>query len=261
MHRLRRLREAVIVSLRRILPIRLKRWLVELSVSEEVAGNLYYHVGLLRKLGYEPDLVVDIGAYRGEWTQNVLRVFPDAHFLMVEPQDDKETTLAGFASAHPNVTYRRALVGKESLEEVPFFQMETGSSIYEEETDVPRTLRRYAMTTLDQLLAPFSANEVFLKLDVQGAELDVLQGAPATLQRCSFVLLEASLLSYNRGAPPFSELIGYLSEMGFALFDVCDQRRKPDGTLFQLDLIFARTASSVRKAVEFMRPSSSKVLT
>jgi hypothetical protein len=130
---------------------------------------------------------------------------------------------------------------------VTFFEMETGSSIYEEQTSHPRQQRTYPMQTLDAAMESLAlAGQVFLKLDVQGAERDVLEGASATLARTEFVLLEASVLQFNADAPLVDELVLSMKDRGFALFDVCDLRRKPNGTLFQLDLLFAKVDSPIR---------------
>jgi len=44
--------------------------------------------GLLEdiELGFVPAVVVDIGAYSGEWTQRILYVFPTSRVIMIEAQ-------------------------------------------------------------------------------------------------------------------------------------------------------------------------------
>ncbi len=245
-------RQSALQFLRKRIPRRVKGWLYKLSIAENQEGSIYFHVNKLRILGYTPDLVVDLGAFRGEWTTHVLPIFPKAKFMMVEPQDDKASLLAEIVRQHPNVSYRKTLVGRAPQERVEFYEMESGSSIYEERTEHPRVLKGYSMTTLDSLLAGNEADkEIFLKMDVQGAELDVLEGASETLKRCNFLLLEASVLNYNEGAPLFAELVRYLDDHGFELFDVCDLRRKKDGVLIQVDLIFCSKTSVLRAQLNF----------
>ena len=87
---------------------------------------------------------------------------------------------------------------------------------------------------------------------MQGAEIDVLEGATATLQKTDFVLLEASLLNYNQGAPLIADLIAWLDKKDFVLFDICDQQRRNNNTtLVQADLLFSKRNSTVRKKVNF----------
>ena len=96
-----------------------------------------------------------------------------------------------------------------------------------------------------------------LKLDVQGAELRVLQGATRCLARAEAVLLELSVAgSYNLGAPSFAEHVAYLDTKGFSLFDVGEQHRMSgasltaEGLLFQLDLLFVRKGGRFTRAAQ-----------
>jgi hypothetical protein len=110
------------------------------------------------------------------------------------------------------------------------------------------------MTTLDAVMAAHApTGEVFLKLDVQGAELDILKGAPRTLERTSTVLLEASIVEYNLGAPRIADVISFMRDRGFVLFDVWDLRRI-GSVLAQVDLLFTRCGSILEgKAAESIR--------
>lgn len=213
---------------------------------------MYFYINNLKLLGYQPTLVIDVGAFRGEWTKNVLPIFPGAKFIMIEPQEDKTALLADLAARESRVHFIKTLVGKSKQERVTFYEMESGSSVYEEQTNHPRDRKEYSMRTLDDAIKAYlPADEIFLKMDVQGAELDVLEGAEETLARCNFVLLEASLLNYNRGAPQLAEVIRYLDEKGFVVFDCCDMRREKNGVLFQVDFIFTRKESVIRQQVDY----------
>jgi FkbM family methyltransferase len=246
------MRTRFVKFLRKVIPKRVKGWMYKLSVSKDVEGSMFFHINNLQRLGYAPSTIIDIGAFRGEWTLNTKAIFPTASIVMIEPQDDKEPILKEIERVHPSITYVKSLVGKEKKEAVTFFEMESGSSIYEEQTTHNRTVKSYPMQTVDSLLIDKAlGEECFIKLDVQGAELDVLKGAIHTLKKCSAVLLEASLLNYNQGAPLFADIVAYMKEIGFVVFDICEMRRKQDHTLFQVDLLFLREGSAVIKKVSF----------
>jgi hypothetical protein len=125
--------------------------------------------------------------------------------------------------------------------------METGSSIYEEKTNFNRELVYLNMQTLDSITKGFKAEEkIFLKLDVQGSELDILEGAKQTLSYVDFILLEASVLNYNNNAPLIGEIFKYMNNIDFVLFDICEQKRSGANLLMQVDLLFSKTDSKIR---------------
>ena len=219
--------------------------------------NMFSHISTLREIGFYPSHVIDVGAYHGMWTKEVFTIFPESCFLMVEPQASKQLELEKVASASSKMSYEIALLGESIKDDVKFYEMETGSSIYEENTAFPRNVNYLKMTTLDNLISKKNAiQSCFLKLDVQGAEIDVLKGARKVLENTEFILLEVSTLNYNEKAPLFADIIKYLESIGFILFDICDERRKENNILFQLDIIFIKKQSEYRKKVDFTNKAS-----
>jgi FkbM family methyltransferase len=196
---------------------------------------------LLQQGGFAPEIVVDIGAHSGEWTKMALPLFPEARFIMIEAQPDKEALIKQACSLDPSrIDYEISLLGAENKEKVDFFLLDLGSSIYIENTSFPRECVSLPMLTLDAVLARHAAlGTSFLKLDVQGAELDVLAGAQRTLKHTDVILLEASLVEFNRGAPRIADVIARLRELDFLLYDICDLKRIGP-VLAQTDMIFVR---------------------
>jgi FkbM family methyltransferase len=74
--------------------------------------------------------------------------------------------------------------------------------------------------TLDNCLAAApQLRPDFLKVDVEGADLDVLRGAGAALESAVFgVRVEVSFLERHEGAPLFGETDAFLRDRGFQLF-------------------------------------------
>jgi hypothetical protein len=87
---------------------------------------------------------------------------------------------------------------------------------------------------------------ILLKLDVQGFELEVLRGAEETMKRAEVILLELSLVRYNRTAPLFDEIVKFMKEHSFLAYDFCDFHRFDDVVL-QLDAFFVKENSPLRK--------------
>jgi FkbM family methyltransferase len=200
---------------------------------------------VLSQLGFHPTFCVDVGAYHGEWTTMFKSVFPQTRVLMVEAQESKEGILDQVSARYgQDVATKIALLGPRDGEAVVFNEMETGSSVFEEQSPYKRTILSKTTRTLDGLLADGRHPPPdFLKLDVQGYELEVLKGATEALKHADALLLEASLVPINSGCPLLGEVVAFVGQAGFRLFDFCSQVRRADGVLWQTDLLFVREGS------------------
>jgi FkbM family methyltransferase len=230
-------------------------WLSKLSNHEAceplfniAANRVAAGLRRLQRASFSPDVIVDVGANRGEWTKMAMSLFPASRFVMVEAQPEMERELSCLTALAPSrISHVITLVGSEHRASVEFFLADTGSSIYSENTAFPRRKITLPMVTLDALLVgPAAEGRCFLKLDVQGAELDVLAGANATLARTEIILTEASLVEYNLGAPRVADVVSRLHQLDFLLFDIWDLRRIGP-VLAQVDLVFVRRGSPVER--------------
>lgn len=245
----------MLISLRRkirsLAPIRLRKYIQKIGnffgadlepTYPSIDGALKY----LRDWGFQPEFVVDIGAYHGEWTKLFKDIYPTTNILMIEGQDEKETILRESCTYHENKVFlEMALLGATDDETVRFIEMETGSSVFEEASPHKRQYVEKKLKTLDSVLKkyPRFTKIDFLKLDVQGYELNVLNGASKALGRTEFVLMETSLIPINQGCPIFSDVILFMTEHDFRLLDFCSQSRIKDGALWQTDLLFVSNSS------------------
>lgn len=211
-------------------------------------------IGNLKRNGFAPRTILDIGAYVGGWTEEVAGIFPDARVWMFEAQQDKKAALEAVAArVGPRVRVCNVLLGAARRDAVTYHLMETGSSVLSENTTMGRSSVSLPMTTLDDVaVGEASQSPIFLKLDVQGYELEVLKGGRSTLARSEVVLMEVSLLQYNEGAPLFRDVVDHMHQQGFVAYDVCGQsRRETDDALYQVDMVFTKPDSNLRAARKF----------
>jgi len=176
---------------------------------------------------------LDIGAHSGRWTQNFLKLYPKAKFLMIEANDEHRGALEKIG---PHII---ALVGKENTES-DFYVCDDkenshGNGIYKENTNVPFTLHKKNMKTLENLI-PGQRFDL-IKMDVQGSELDIIQTSPDLIYNTKYLWLELQPHHYNIGAPSAGKVIGYLNEIGFEMA-MTAELNLAYGSILGMDIIF-----------------------
>lgn len=82
------------------------------------------------------------------------------------------------------------------------------------------------ITTLDAVIGERKVD--FIKLDVEGGELDALRGAPRTLSRRPVVLFEAGMHAERDWQADMSGLHALLSDAGYAISTVTDHLHARD---------------------------------
>jgi FkbM family methyltransferase len=256
-----RLRELLRDGLRRGVPAGIKRAAMHAAFgtmssaarNETVVrwqmASMDWSLRNLFRAGFTPRSIVDIGAGSGSWTEAAEGIFRDASFLMIEARPEQRALLETVCAKDPGrFSFASILLGAEARPEVEFAQMSTGSSVFEERSDVPRQHLRLPMTTLDAILTERALPPPdFLKLDVQGYELEILKGGPSALASAEVVLMEVSLLPINQGGPLLHDSVDFMKSHGFVAFDICSFIRRPqDQLLWQTDMIFVREGSRLR---------------
>jgi FkbM family methyltransferase len=195
-----------------------------------------------KERGLELRCVVDGGAHEGAWTRELKQVYPHAEVLCVEPRAGAQAKLRELASDLDGIHIVQTLLGPEDAQ-VQFNESLDRSSVlpnfagqrFGQTSTVP-------MTTLDAVVRKLNTPwPDLIKLDLQGFELEALRGATECMQHAQALLLELSLYRFQQGAPLAAEMIGFLGERGFRLYDIVGLwGRNLDGALAQGDFVFLR---------------------
>jgi FkbM family methyltransferase len=217
-------------------------------------------LGHLRDNGFSPSTILDIGANAGEWSRVAASIFAASRIVMFDGDPENEAPLHNTVrEIGEHASYILCLLGAEKKDAVTFYRPEagtTGSSVLPEMTSYDKEAIKLKMATLDSLAEsagnPGLGTPLMMKLDVQGFELEILKGGKKALGAAEVVIMEASLLQYNEGAPLFADVVGFMHDAGFAVYDFCGQnRRETDHALFQTDVVFVRRESGLRARRKF----------
>ncbi len=126
--------------------------------------------------------------------------------------------------------------------------------------------------SLDDLAAERGWDRIdYIKLDIEGAELEVLQGAASLLPKVAAIKLESAFFPMRVGQPLVGDILAWAREQGFALLDMTGVQRWRTGPLAahpylrradpaysrgqiaQCDLLFARDETSPVDAETLIR--------
>jgi FkbM family methyltransferase len=202
----------------------------------------------LRARGYAPRLIIDGGANVGHYATQCAAIFPDAHFILIEPQPACRPALEAIAR-DPRFQIIDHALGEESGEldlMVAATGVTTGAHIATAGTpDGPRV--RVRQSRLDALLNDRLnvADRAFLKLDLQGWELHALRGADACLARIEVIQVEVSFF-VQIVEPTIERLIRFLDDHGYSLYDIAAiGARMRDNRAHQADFVFVRRGSAL----------------
>jgi FkbM family methyltransferase len=201
----------------------------------------------LASWGYRPTAIIDVGAYHGDWTRTARRIFGPVPTLMVEAQSALIPSLERIADKEDDTAVAHAVLGARDGDAVEFFEMGTGSSMFPENSNAPRFATQQFTQRLDDVVAQRlgDVKNSFLKIDVQGAELNVLAGGTEVLANCSLVQLEVALLDYNEGAPLMPEVVEWMASRAWLPTEISGFSR-PRDRLVQVDILFAKRGTILR---------------
>jgi FkbM family methyltransferase len=197
---------------------------------------------------FTPGTVIDVGVAWG--TPGLLRAFPDARLLLIEPLAEFDAVLRRLADRRDAVVVHAAAGREAGSIELNVTPALSDASSYASADAVDVRRRVVPVTTVDaEVRRSDLPGPYLLKIDVQGGELEVLAGATKTLEHTELIVLEASLFHLYDGAPDITLVIKYLDAIGFVLYDVFGGDRRPlDGALAQVDLAFARRGGVLRRS-------------
>jgi FkbM family methyltransferase len=207
------------------------------------------------RLGCRPRTVVDVGVADG--TPELYAAFPQAHHVVVEPLREFEPTLQRICREYDAEYVLAAAGAAPGTATLNVGHDRHVSSLLEHQAAFQRTV---PVVTLDEVCSERPGPYV-LKVDVQGAELEVIAGAEQFLRQAELVVLETSLFQFYAGGPDLHGVVDAMKRRGFVVYDIVGARCRPlDGALAQVDLVFAPERGALRAVDAYVSPEQEREL-
>lgn len=210
----------------------------------------------------EVDMVIDIGANEGQFAREIRQAGYTGKIISFEPLSSARRVLIDHASSDPHwLVHEQLALGDQegaitinisgnsySSSILPMLETHANAAIdsaYVDSETVP-------ISKLDSVAAEYlePGCNFFIKIDTQGFELQVLNGARETLPLAKGVLCELSLVPLYEGQALWREVIDRLNEEGFFLWILLPGFTDPrTGQSLQIDGIFLRKDAEERKTL------------
>jgi FkbM family methyltransferase len=199
--------------------------------------------------------VLDIGSNDGGFAKNFLDAGYAHRIVSFEPLPDANARLSQSAKAHPNwIVMPPFALGRQ--EATAAFHV-AGNSSSSSFLNMGKRHREVAPASapveeitvqvkrVDSVMEEFepgSRESLFLKIDTQGSEADVLEGASSILHRVIGLRVELSFVELYEDQPLFDEMYAEIRTLGFELWECTPVLRDPrTGQVLQIDATFFRT--------------------
>lgn len=199
--------------------------------------DLWRDLGLLIS-GSAASVCVDVGANHGEMTEAMLRLGDSVRVHAFEPSSKCQAIFRARFARHLRVTLVESGLGnEEGMREFhryandhlgSFLPLQAGAANpFQGEAEVAR--EQVPLTTLDRYAAQHDLGRIaLLKIDTQGYDLRVLQGATALFQAgaVDHVLIELNFLPLYEDQPAPDAIIAFLGSHGLQLVDFYEKCRR-----------------------------------
>lgn len=168
--------------------------------------------------GKNPKVIYDIGASTLQWHRRASVLWKDSDIFVFDGTPELD-----YVYRKRGLNYAIGVLTDRDGKDITFYNdpfNPAGNSYYKENSwhYNESHAQRIKGVTLDSLVREKNFPKPHLiKIDVQGAEIDILKGAKETLQSCEDIILEAQHTNYNEGAPMVEDVIEYLKSIGFGL--------------------------------------------
>lgn len=209
--------------------------------NKEYQDKFNREVLLQRLVNTDSPVIFDIGAHRGESIDYFLKLFPKARIYSFEPDPDSFRELAGTRTSENVSCFNLAVSDKEgtasffrntishtnSLLKVNFDSRDSiklSEAKEKQDTGFYGNFNEEAQvrtTTVKAFMQEQGIEHLdLLKIDVQGAEEQVLAGCADALQRIDVVLMEICFFDYYENSTSFYDVERHLLPNGHRLFSI-----------------------------------------
>lgn len=219
---------------------------------EAAPSDLFF--SMLKREGFDPRHIIDVGAHTGGFTRRAVKYFPEAHYTLIEPQGELQRHVEDLVDQGYKIEWITAGAADKSgtldltVRPHPVESSFLPTRQQAEALGLPS--RRVEVLTLNKMVTARNApTPDLIKIDAEGFDLKVLSGSSNFIGTTDIFLLEAGIC-----CPDFENtvatVIERMAEAEYHLIAVLDINPSPRHHVQWLcDLAFLRENSSLLERV------------
>jgi FkbM family methyltransferase len=208
--------------------------------------------------GYSPEVVYDVGASNGMWSDTIATLMPGARFELFEPlarYSKYSNDLNARLRSLPRGRLHTVALGEENGEQLMCVSDDLYGSSLRDRGDIPQTCERIPVKVfrLDDFVTENRLPQPdIVKIDCQGAEDSIIRGGMETVSHADVLFLETWLVrGYGPKTPLLTELIEMLRSLSFTVVEIGERFYDERHRLYSVDAFFC----SERLITKFQLPA------
>lgn|SRR6185437_9361855 len=219
--------------------------LKEAALRRSLPGTRYFPAGrvypydikrVFSSRDFSPGTIVDVGANIGQTCLYLRKWFPAAHIFSLEPVHATFERLVVNTRRFPNIRCRNIALGETAGTRTMHLMCNSELNTLMQESalkgDVSGECEQIRLATLDEFCVSEGIGRIdLLKMDAQGYELNILEGAGKTLDKVEFLLTEVGLQDTRADEIPFGRMQDYLRRHDFLFCGLYEQFRYGDSKI------------------------------
>jgi FkbM family methyltransferase len=206
------------------------------------------HESVLRRLDCKT--VIDIGANRGQFALAVRQCIPQARIVAFEPLPEPARIFRSVFAGQSGIDLHEIAIGPTRGPCTMHISGREDSSSLLPITDLQAELHPgtgevgLLQVRVERLSSTLSKGDLvspsLLKIDVQGFELQCLEGCMELLPNFDYVYVECAFQEMYAGQAHASQLIRFLFDHGFELKEICHVFHDAGGRPVDADFLFSK---------------------
>ena len=202
------------------------------------------HINFLEKISkdfYPENMIIyDIGSNVLHWTQNASKIWKNSKIYLFDGMTEMKLFYDEYNKQNnTNYDYNVGVLCDEDYKRISFYQNDelSGGNSYYKEIGHPNSANIFTENHIKHKIGMKLESVVknknipmpdLIKIDVQGAELDILKGSMSIINKAKFLIVELQHTEYNQGAPLCNQTRDFLIEYGWQVYAEKFSNNGPD---------------------------------